>query len=96
MLNGKVAQQKMGTSPASISSRLFMVEFARANTWGLTATQKQQMGFVQDALSGLLPQLNKLMQTDFPAFRKSLVSAGAPWVPEGLMKEIPDEPVEID
>ncbi|MCP4124527.1 MAG: hypothetical protein GY751_22510 [Bacteroidetes bacterium] len=96
MLNGKVAQQKMGTSPASISSRLFMVEFARANTWGLTATQKQQMGFVQDALSGLLPQLNKLMQTDFPAFRQSLVSAGAPWVPEGLMKEIPDEPVEID
>ncbi|MCP4273885.1 MAG: glycosyl hydrolase [Gammaproteobacteria bacterium] len=96
MLNGKVAQQGMGTSTASISSRFFMIEFARANTWGLTATQKQQMGFVQDSLSGLLPQLNKLIQADFPAFRQSLVSAGAPWVPEGLMKEIPDESVEID
>ncbi|MCP4413362.1 MAG: glycosyl hydrolase, partial [Gammaproteobacteria bacterium] len=96
MLNGKVTQEGMGTSPASISSRLFMIEFARANTWGLTATQKQQMGFVQDALSRLQPQLNKLIQTGFPAFRQSLISAGAPWVPQGLMKEISDESVEID
>jgi len=95
-LNGKVAQQGMGSSPASISSRLFMIEFARANTWGLTTTQKQQMGFVEDALSTLLPRLDKLIQTDFPAFRQSLLSAGAPWVPEGLMKEISDEHVEID
>jgi len=95
-LTGKGSQQKMETAPANISSRLFMVEFARANTWGLTSTQKQQMGFVQDALATLQPRLNKLIQTDFPAFRQSLISAGAPWVPEGLMKEIPDEQVEID
>jgi len=95
-LNGKTSRQGMGISPASISSRLFMIEFARANTWGLTETQKQQMGYVQDALDKLQPQLDKLLQVEFPAFKQSLRKAGAPWMPEGLMKDISDEHVEID
>lgn len=96
ILNGQSSRGGMGTSPASVSSRLFMIEFARANTWGLTATQKQQMGFVKDALGVLQPRLDKLLQTEFPAFRQSLLKAGAPWMPEGLMEDISDEHVEID
>ena len=95
-LDGQRSRSGMGTSPATISSRLFMIEFARANTWGLTTTQKEQMGFVQNALNVLQPQLNNLLQTDFPAFKQSLLEAGAPWMPAGLMKEKADEPVEID
>lgn len=95
-LYGKSSRDGMGTTPATISSRLFMIEFARANTWGLTTTQKQQMVFVTDALNILQPKLDKMMQTEFPNFRQSLLNAGAPWMPEGLMKETSNEPVEID
>ncbi|WNC73679.1 FlgD immunoglobulin-like domain containing protein [Thalassotalea psychrophila] len=95
-LNGKTASSGMGATPATISSRLFMIELARANTWGLTATQKEQMLIVQDALNVLLPRLNNLREQTFPAFKQSLLDAGAPWMPEGLMKEMSDEPVEID
>ncbi|TRY33208.1 VPS10 domain-containing protein [Aliiglaciecola sp. M165] len=95
-LDGQRSRDGMGTSPATVSSRLFMIEFARANTWGLTSTQKEQMVFVQDALNVLLPQLNNLQQTEFPAFKQSLLEAGAPWMPAGLMKEKSEEPVEID
>ncbi len=96
ILNGQSSRGGMGTSPATVSGRLFMIEFARANTWGLTTTQKQQMGFVKDALGVLQPRLNILLQTEFPAFRQSLLKAGAPWMPEGLMEDISDEHVEID
>ncbi|WP_068545536.1 VPS10 domain-containing protein [Thalassotalea crassostreae] len=95
-LHGKTASSGMGSTPATISSRLFMIEFARANTWGLTATQKEQMIIVQDALNVLLPRINNLMRQEFPAYKQSLLDAGAPWMPEGLMKEMSDEPVEID
>lgn len=95
-LSGKKSLQGMGTEPASILSRLFMIEFARANTWGLTATQKQQMGYVKEALDNIQPRLVKLVKTDFPEFRQSLLKAGAPWMPLGLMKEKSEEHVEID
>lgn len=95
-LNGKSSRGGMGSSPASISSRLFMIEFARANTWGLTETQKQQMGYVFEAIGQLQPQLDKLLEIDFPTFRQALLKAGAPWMPEGLMKDMSDEHVEID
>ena len=89
-LYGQRARSGMGTSPSNISSRLFMIEFARANTWGLTATQKQQMVIVQDALGILQPKLDNLLETEFPAFKQSLLEAGAPWMPAGLMKESTD------
>lgn len=95
-LNGQSSRNGMGTAPASVSSRLFMIEFARANLWGLTATQKQQMVFVQDALNVLQPELTNLLETEFPVFKQLLLDAGAPWMPKGLMKEESDEPVEID
>ncbi len=96
MLYGKRSRSGMGTSPASISSRLFMIEFARANTWGLTETQKQQMAYVKDAIKVLQPRLDNLLQSEFPAFRLSLNKAGAPWVPEGVMENTADDHVEID
>jgi len=95
-INGKASRSGLGTAPVSVSGRLFMIEFARANTWGLTDTQKQQMGYVQDALAKLEPQLDKLRQGDFPALRAALLEAGAPWMPEGLMEDISEEHVEID
>ena len=96
ILYGQRSRAGMGTSPATIASRLFMIEFARANTWGLTTTQKQQMTIVKDALAILQPKLDNLLKNEFPAFKQSLLKAGAPWMPKGLMKEISNEPVEID
>lgn len=95
-LTGKRSRNGMGTPPATIASRLFMIEFARANTWGLTATQQQQMVYVQDALSILQPQISNLMDSEFPMFKQSLLNAGAPWIPQGMMKETSNQPVEID
>jgi photosystem II stability/assembly factor-like uncharacterized protein len=81
----------MGAAPATLSDRLFMIEFARANTWGLTATQKQQMVYVKDALAGLQPKLNELMQEQFPAFKANLMEAGAPWIPSGAVSKDSDD-----
>jgi len=96
VLIGQSSRQGIGAAPANVSGRLFMIEFARANTWGLTDTQKQQMGYVQDALVKLEPELTKMLEVDFPAFRESLLKAGAPWMPEGLMKDPSEDHVEID
>lgn len=93
---GQSSRGGMGSSPSTIGSRLFMIEFARANTWGLTDTQKQQMQYVEEALTDLEGRLTKLREIDFPAFRASLDKVGAPWTPEGLMREKPNGRVEID
>lgn len=76
----------MGAAPATLSDRLFMIEFARANTWGLTNTQKEQIVYVKDALGQIRPKLNKLMQESFPNFKQSLMDAGAPWMPVGAVE----------
>ena len=81
----------MGAAPATISDRLFMIEFARANTWGLTDTQKQQMVYVKDALGDIQPKLKKLIQDEFPAFKATLMDAGAPWIPAGPVEDESDE-----
>jgi photosystem II stability/assembly factor-like uncharacterized protein len=96
VLDGQSSRQGIGAAPANVTGRLFMIEFARANTWGLTDTQKQQMGYVQDALVKLEPKVTKMLKVDFPAFRQSLLKAGAPWMPEGLMKDSSEDHVEID
>ena len=96
VINGKTSSMGKGSTPATVGSRLFMVEFARATTWGLTDTQKQQMAYIDADLQKLEPKLSQLIDSDFPALRKALHEAGAPWVPEGMMKEQSSEPVEID
>lgn len=90
ILYGQKSRSGMGSTPASVSDRLFMIEFARANTWGITTTQKQQMGFVKDALGRLQPQLNTLMNKEFPTLKSALVNAGAPWIPSGPVKQKSD------
>ena len=94
LIGGKTSSRDKGAVPANIGSRLFMIEFARATTWGLTDTQKQQMKYVEATLARLEPKLKMLMTNEFPAFRDSLSAAGAPWVPDGLVEEESDEAVE--
>lgn len=95
-LAGKRSRNGMGTPPASIASRLFMLEFARANTWGLTATQQQQMVYIQDGLQVLQPQIDSLFNREFPMFKQVLLEAGAPWLPQGIMQHTASRAVEID
>jgi hypothetical protein len=95
-LAGKRSRNGMGTPPASIASRLFMLEFARANTWGLTATQQQQMVYIQDGLKVLQPQIDSLFNREFPMFKQVLLEAGAPWLPQGIMQDTASRAVEID
>ena len=87
ILNGQKSINGMGSMPASVSERLFMIEFVRANTWGLTNTQKQQLGYVKSTLSLLQPKLTNLMQKEFPALKQALLEAGAPWIPSGPVNE---------
>ena len=96
MVSGKRSSRGFGSSPATISSRLSMVELGRVNTWGLTDTQKQQMVYVQVALEELEPKVDNLFNNDFPAFKKTLLEAGAPWIPDGLTDTNSDEPEEMD
>ncbi len=76
----------IGAAPATLSDRMFMIEFAKANTWGLTDTQKQQIVYVKDALGKLQPKIKRLMQKEFPAFKASLLKAGAPGIPAGVIE----------
>lgn len=96
LISGQRSSSGKSATAANVASRLFMIEFARATTWGLTDTQKQQMQYVETTLATLEPKLTELMKNKFPLFRSSLTKAGAPWIPEGLMKEDSKEPVEID
>jgi photosystem II stability/assembly factor-like uncharacterized protein len=96
MINGKRSSRRFGASPATISSRLSMIELAEVNTWGLTSTQKQQMGYVKDALGELQPQLDNLFEKKFPAFKQALLDAGAPWVPSGIMEGTSNNPMGRD
>ena len=96
MVSGKRSSRGFGSSPATISSRLSMVELGRVNTWGLTDTQKQQMAYVEVALEQLEPKVDNLFNNDFPAFKKTLLEAGAPWIPDGLTDTASDEPEEMD
>ena len=96
MINGKRSSRTFGASPATISSRLSVIELAGVNTWGLTSTQKQQMVYVKDSLGELQPRLDNLFKTEFPAFKQALLDAGAPWVPSGLIEVSSNESVEMD
>ncbi len=96
MVNGKRSSRGFGSSPATISSRLSMVELGRVNTWGLTDTQKKQMVYVKVALEELEPMVDNLFNNDFPAFKKILLEAGAPWIPDGLTDAASDEPEDMD
>ena len=96
MVSGKRSSRGFGSSPATISSRLSLVELGRVNTWGLTDTQKQQMVYVQVALEELEPKVDNLFNNDFPAFKKILLEAGAPWIPDGLTDATSDDPQDID
>ena len=96
MISGKRSRRGFGSSPATISSRLSMIEYSRANTWGLTATQKQQMIFVDTALEELEPMVEKLFREEFPDFKKALLDKGAPWIPDGLIKLHSNDSEDID
>ena len=96
IVTGKRASAGMAASPTAASWRLFMLELARANTWGLTDTQKQQMVYMEESLDKLEKQVSNLTQKEFPEFKKTLIGAGAPWVPKGLMKELSGGRAEID
>lgn len=91
IIGGKASISGKGPAPGNVASRLFMIEFARATTWGLTDTQKQQMKYVEESLAKLEPKLKELLRNRFPDFRESLNKAGAPWTPEGRMEETSDE-----
>jgi hypothetical protein len=96
IINGKRSSIRFGAVPATISSRLSVIELAGVNTWGLTSTQKQQMVYVKDALGELQPQLDNLFKTEFPAFKKALLDVGAPWVPSGGIEASADDRMETD
>jgi hypothetical protein len=96
IVDGKRSSLIFSAPPPTLSSRLFMIEFARANTWGLTSTQKEQMVYVKDALGELQPQLDNLFKTEFPAFKQALLDAGAPWLPSGGIEVSADDLMETD
>ena len=96
MISGKRSSRGFGSSPATISSRLSMIEYSRANTWGLTATQKQQMIFVDTALEELEPMVEKLFRKEFSDFKKALLDKGAPWIPDGLIELHSNDSEDID
>ena len=60
-MQGKSARQGMGATPATIGSRMFIVSMARANTWGPTATQREQLGYAVDAFNDVKARLDALV-----------------------------------
>jgi hypothetical protein len=71
--------------PPSINSRVgYIAERIRLSTVRPSQTQMQQYELSNGAFQPVLARLRKLIDTDLPAFEKSLDAAGAPYVPGQL------------
>ena len=73
-------------TPANVRSRLGKVLVGVGNsTYGPTTTHRETLGYAEEAYDELLERINTLQQTTIPAFETSLIEAGGPWTPGGVV-----------
>jgi len=80
-LNGLKIRQRKGSTPATISSRLFYAMRGASSTYGPTKTHKEQLGYALAEFAVAKNRLNIFAGETLPAFQKALEEAGAPWTP---------------
>ncbi len=87
LLSGNQAMNEVGQdTPANVQNRLGKVMIGTGNsTYGPTPTHLRTLGFAEADFEEVRTRINTLQQTTIPAFEASLISAGAPWTPGGLI-----------
>ena len=87
ILGGNQSMNEVGQdTPANVRSRLGKVLVGVGNsTYGPTTTHRETLGYAEEAYDELLERINTLQQTTIPAFETSLIEAGGPWTPGGVV-----------
>ncbi len=82
-LAGTEAREFMGdTGPVPITQRLQAAGFgAKSSAFGPTATQRRSLEIADEEFSEIGGQLDRLIDTEYRAFKNKLDAAGVPWTP---------------
>ena len=78
-LNGLKSQDRMGTKPANIASRLGYAMTASWSTYGPTQQHKDQFDYAIKRLASVSKQVSTLQQNTIPSLQKAVIDAGGPW-----------------
>ncbi len=86
-LSGNQAMSSVGQDvPATVRTRLGKVLNGTSNsTYGPTPTHVQTLEYAESDFEDIRVRLNVLRQETIPAFEASLMEAGAPWTPGGII-----------
>jgi photosystem II stability/assembly factor-like uncharacterized protein len=79
-LNGKRSYQRMGATPANISSRISFAKSSSSSNYGPTPQSHEQLEYALQGYADVRQRLEALIGATIPAFEAALENAGAPWV----------------
>ena len=70
----------------TVRSRLgFVLTGVGRSTYGPTQSHREQLAFAKSEFEDIRQRLRTLVETTIPAFERELITAGAPWVPGGMI-----------
>lgn len=80
-LRGLQSRQGMGSTPATVLSRLQFASSVAAGSYGPTAQHREQLGYALEGLADATTRISTLVNDTVPTFQVALIEAGAPWTP---------------
>ena len=78
-LNGFSSQERMGTKPANITSRLGYAMTVTWSSYGPTQQHKDQFEYANKRLNSVSKQVSTLQQDTIPSLQQAVIDAGGPW-----------------
>lgn len=78
---GFKSQDKMGTKPANISSRLGYAQSAAWSSYGPTKQHRDQLSYATKGLKEVVSSVKSINETKLPQLQDAIISAGGPWTP---------------
>ena len=78
-LNGLASQDRMGSKPANINSRLGYAMSAARSSYGPTQQHREQFGYAIEGLNKVSERTLEIQQISIPKLQKAIVAANGPW-----------------
>jgi hypothetical protein len=79
-LYGLKSQDRKGSKPATISSRLSYAMSANWSTYGPTIQHQEQLSYALKALDDVAKRINLLQVKSIPSLQELILRSGGPWV----------------
>lgn len=79
LMYGLSSQERMGTKPANIASRLWFASSASWSTYGPTKQHQEQLSFAKGALKEVLNRMLLVQEKTMPELQNAIIKAGGPW-----------------